>query len=157
MTTSDVSAASTGPTTDYGAVLTVKVHYDDLDMMALLHNARYSVILERALTDYWDQHGYSYVNGKLGHPDAFVAVAEYSIKYRLPVRGTGNVAVHLWVDSVGESSVVYGFEILSLDGSCVHARGSRTQVRLDPQTLRPTQWAADTVAIYDSLRRPTSS
>jgi acyl-CoA thioester hydrolase len=129
----------------------VRVYHDDLDLMGMLHNARYAIVLERALSTFWDRHGYGFNNGVVVHPDAFVAVAEYTIKYRKPVRGTGEVAVHLWVDHIGPTSVVYGFRIHAADSATVHADGKRVQVRLDPKSYRPCEWAPETVKLYQSL------
>jgi len=140
-------------TIEYGTLEPVRVYHDDLDSMGLLHNARYAVVLERALVDYWDRQGYTFTNGVLGHPDAFVAVAEYTIRYRAPKRGTGVINVHLWVDRYGESSVVYGFRMLSEDRATIYAEGSRVQIRLDPKTLRPTPWAEETCTLYTSLQQ----
>jgi len=92
----------------YGHVGTVPVHFDDLDAMGIVHNARYAVFLERALGMWWSAHGFTLVDGQPTNPDWFHAVAEYSISYRTPVRGTGEIGVHFWLDKMGESSAVYG-------------------------------------------------
>lgn len=145
------TAPESEQTVSHGHLEPVFVHFEDLDSMGMVHNTRYALLVERALTRYWDRHGYSYRDGRLGHPDASVGVAEFSIKYRLPIRGTGDVSVHLVVDRFGESSVVYAFKVLSPDNA-VHAEGTRVQIRLDPKTLRPVPWGEDTRAIYKSLQ-----
>ncbi|HEY3606950.1 MAG TPA: hypothetical protein VGL06_05590 [Pseudonocardiaceae bacterium] len=65
------------PTTESGHVEPIFVQFEDLDSMGLLHNARYAFVLERALTAFWDDRGYSFRNGVLGHADASVGVAEF--------------------------------------------------------------------------------
>jgi acyl-CoA thioester hydrolase len=70
----------------------------------------------------------------------------------VPVRGTGTVHFHFWVDKLGESSVVYGFRVLSTDGGTVHAEGHRVNVKLDPVTLRPSPWTAEARAVAESLQ-----
>lgn len=127
------------------------MHFDDLDSMGIVHNSRYAVMLERALTLFWEPLGYTYAHGVASHPDASVVVAEYSITYRIPVSGTGEVDLHFWVDRFGGTSVVYGFRVVSKDGATVHAEGRRVQIRFDPKTLRPTTWTDDTRAIYEKL------
>jgi acyl-CoA thioester hydrolase len=136
----------------YGYVEPTFVHFDDLDSMGMVHNARYAVMLERALTAFWEQHGYTFANGAPSHPDASVAVAEYSISYRTPVFGTGGILIHLWVERLGTTSVTYGFRALSADRATTHAEGRRVHIRLDRDTWRPTPWADDTRAIYESLQ-----
>ncbi|WP_433611302.1 acyl-CoA thioesterase [Dactylosporangium sp. CA-139114] len=131
-----------------GHVEPFTVHFDDLDPMGIVHNARYAVFLERALSRWWAERGVSFAGGRPSTPDAVHAVAEYSIAYRAPVRGTGEIGVHFWLESLGESSAVYRFRILSADGATVHAEGRRVNVKLDPGTLRPAPWteAARTAA-----------
>jgi len=141
------------PAVEYGHVEPVFVHFDDLDSFSMVHNTRYGVLLERTMTLYWDRLGYTYFNGKTGHPDAVVIVAEFSIRYRVPVMGTGNVAVHFWTEKIGDTSVVYGFRIISMDGETVHAEGNRVHIRFDPATKRPTTWLGETRAIYEKLLR----
>jgi len=139
------------PTLDSGFLAPTPVYYDDLDSMGLVHNARYALMVERALHAFWEPRGYAFANGTYTHPDAFVAVAEYQISYKMPVRGTGHIAVQLWIDQLGDSSAVYAFRIVSADGATVHAEGRRVHIRLDPKTLRPTPWAPETKAICESL------
>jgi acyl-CoA thioester hydrolase len=145
-----VSALSESATA--GHVEPIFVHFEDLDSMGMVHNTRYALLVERALTLFWDRHGYSYRDGKLGHVDASVGVVEFSISYKAPIRGTGEVQVQLIVDHVGDSSVVYAFRVLSADSATVHAEGKRVHIRLDPRTFRPTSWQEDTRAIYKTLQ-----
>ncbi len=121
-----------------GHVETVPVHFDDLDAMGLVHNARYALMLERALSAYWSRHGFSFADGVPTQPDVVHAVAEYSISYHAPIRGTGAVDVHFWIEELGRSRAVYRFRFVS--GDTVHAEGRRVNVKLDPRTLRPTPW-----------------
>lgn len=139
----------TAATVDYGHTEPQEVYFDDLDAMGLLHNARYAVLLERAMTTFWAEHGHGWSE----RPDLFVAVAEFAITYLVPVRGTGRVGVHFWIDRLGASSATYGFRVGSADGSVTHAQGHRVHIRLDPKTLRPTPWDADTRAVASSLLR----
>jgi acyl-CoA thioester hydrolase len=139
------------PSLEQGHVESIFVHVDDLDFIGLLHNARYAIMLERALTMYWDGLGYGFASGATRHPDTFINVAEYSIKYLRPIVGTGNIRVHFWVDHLGQSSVVYAFQVLLEKDSAVHAEGRRVHIKFDPETLRPAPWQAATRKIYESL------
>lgn len=138
----------TVPTVDYGHVEPVTIYYDDLDAMGIVHNGRYAVLLERSLTPYWAAHGQAVA------PDMFHAVREFAISYLAPIRSTGTVAVHFWIEQLGESSAAYGFRFLSADGRTVHAQGRRAIVRLDPATLRPTAWTDAARAVAKTLLRP---
>ncbi|MFD6611050.1 acyl-CoA thioesterase [Micromonospora chalcea] len=140
---------------EFGHVAHVPVHFDDLDAMGLLHNARYAVLLERALTPYWAERGVVFRGDVHAAPDVFHAVREFTITYQAPVTGVGTVAVHFWLEHFGTSSAQYAFEFRSVDGATVHARGTRSIVRLDPATLRPTAWTEVGRAIATTLLRPT--
>ncbi|MDY7083997.1 MAG: thioesterase family protein [Actinomycetota bacterium] len=124
----------------YGYAALAPVHFDDLDPMGMLHNARYAVLLERTIATWWAQHGVSFADGRPTTPDVFSAVREFAITYRAPMRGTGVIAVHFWVERVGGTSVDYRFRMTSPDGGTVYADGRRAAVRIDPATLRPAPW-----------------
>ncbi len=138
---------------EYGHVEHSTVHFDDLDAMGILHNARYAVLLERALTAYWSERGVAYRNGAATTPDVFHAVREFTITYRAPITGTGPVAVHFWLEHLGTSSAAYAFRFHSLDDATVYAEGTRAVVRLDPATLRPAPWTDTARAVAGTLLR----
>ena len=128
------------PLGDWGHAAPTPVHFDDLDAMGMVHNARYSVLVERAITTWWAERGVSFAGGRPSTPDIFNVVREFSITYHRPVLGTGEVVVHFWIERMGTTSADYRFRVLSRDGGTVHAEGRRLNVRVDPATLRPTPW-----------------
>ncbi|GAA0556680.1 hotdog domain-containing protein [Paractinoplanes ferrugineus] len=143
----------TATTVEYGHATRVPVHFDDLDALGVLHNARYAVLIERALTNWWSDRGVSFAGGAPTTPDAFNVVREYAITFHAPVRGTGDIAVHFWLDKLGSSSAAYSFRVTSVDGTLVHAEGRRVNVRLDPATMRPAPWTAEGRALAETLLR----
>jgi len=140
-------------TVEPGYVHHVEVHFDELDPMGVLHNARYALLFERALTAFWAGHGHTFANGRPTTPDSFNVVRHASITYHQPVRGVGEVAVHLWLAHLGESSGDYRFSLTSTDGTVTYAEGSRVVVKLDPQTLRPVPWSEPARAVAKTLLR----
>jgi acyl-CoA thioester hydrolase len=128
------------PPVPYGHAARMPVHFDDLDPLGMLHNARHAVLVERATMAWWGERGISFAGGRPSAPDAFSVVREFAITYREPVVGTGEIVVHFWIERVGGASVDYRFRVLSPDGGTVHAEGRRLLVRLDPDTLRPAPW-----------------
>lgn len=142
------------PTVDFGHVEPVVVHFDELDAMGILHNTRYALLVERALAPYWAARGHSFTDGRPSSPDLFHAVREFAIAFRAPIRGTGPVSVHFWLNHFGQTSAEYGFRIQSTDGRAVHAEGRRAIVRLDPATLRPTAWTEAARQVAVTLLRP---
>ena len=124
----------------------VDVHFDDLDLMGIVHNARYAVLVERAISAFWIKRGFPFDGSK-----ALLAVAEFTINYRVPITRVGPVGVEFWIDHLGTSSAVYGYRVVSDD--VVHADGKRVMIQIDPQTRRPAPWPADTRAVAEALTK----
>jgi acyl-CoA thioester hydrolase len=120
-----------------GVIEPVMVHFDDLDAMGVVHNGRYTLLLERALAAYWSRAGWAFDPSAPHFKDVFFVVREFAITYHTPIARVGEVHVQLWLDHLGSTSAVYGFRVLSEDETVLHAEGRRVQVRLDPATLRP--------------------
>ncbi|RSN03762.1 thioesterase [Nonomuraea sp. WAC 01424] len=111
--------------------------------MGLLHNSRYALLVERAISAYWAEQGWSFDPAVSRFKDLYLAVREFKITYNAPVMGAGEVLVDFWMDRMGRTSGVYGFRVLSRDRSIVYAEGYRVNVNLDPQTFRPTPFSAE--------------
>jgi acyl-CoA thioester hydrolase len=135
-----MTAAAAAPAVSYGDVVRMPVHFDDLDAMGVLHNARYAVLVERAVVLWWSERGVSFAGGRPTTPDAFNVVREYSITFHRPVRGTGDIDVHFWVERLGVTSADYRFRVTSTDRATVFAEGRRVNIRVDPATMRPAPW-----------------
>jgi acyl-CoA thioester hydrolase len=118
------------------------VYFDDLDPFHILHNARYLLLFERTLGAFWAHVGFGGFQDDAG-PDRYHFVRANAIEYLAPVRGTGRVRVRVWVEKLGTTSLVFGFVMMPLDEDREHARGTRTIVRVDPETQRPVPWSAD--------------
>lgn len=115
------------------------VYFDDLDPFHILHNARYILLFERTLGSFWHALGFGGLQDQQ-HADRFHLVRANHITYERPVRGTGQVRVRVWIDSIGRSSLTFGFRLMPLDVDVDCARGSRTVVRVHPETMLPTPW-----------------
>ena len=139
---------------EYGHTTYVPVHFDDLDALGVLHNARYAVFVERAMISWWAERGVSFAGGRPTTPDAFNVVREYAITFHVPVRGTGEIAVHFWLENLGNSSADYRFRFTSLDHQIVYAEGRRVNIHLDPATMRPSPWSAEGRRLASQLMRP---
>ncbi|MEU3507131.1 thioesterase family protein [Streptomyces longwoodensis] len=146
--------APTAPALSYGRLIPVTVHFDDLDALGLLHNARYPLLVERAWTELWQQHGVRFEGDWAAAGDACNAVKELRVTYEAPVTRPGTYAVHLWLDRLGTTGLTYGFRLCSADGATTYARGTRVLVRLDPHTLRPAPWSDTLRSAGRELLRP---
>ncbi|MPY35453.1 acyl-CoA thioesterase [Streptomyces adustus] len=146
--------APTAPVLSYGRLVPVTVHFDDLDALGLLHNARYPLMVERAWSELWQEHGIRFDGDWEAAGDACNAVRELRISYDVPVTRTGTYAVHLWLERLGNTGLTYGFRFCSADGAVTYAQGTRVLVRLDAATLRPAPWSERFRAAGRELLRP---
>jgi len=119
----------------YGTIEHPVVFYDDLDSMGMVYASHYFTLVDRASADFWAKHGIL-----PSHPDAIHVLREQSISYHAPIRETGALRVRLWIEHIGRTSCVYGFEIRSGNGRVRHAEGKRTTVRVSLATGRPAPW-----------------
>ena len=143
------------PSTDVGVLIPVDVHFDDLDPMGMLHNSRYQVWVERAWGEFGRGQGLGGASGF--EDDGFHVVKAFTITYDVPVMGIGQCAVHLWMEHVGNASATIGYRVCSDEGRTTHAHGTRTFVRLDSTTLRPTPWSDRARAVSRTIGLPKSS
>ena len=121
----------------------IMIHFEDLDAMGIVHSGRYVNVFERALAAYWDRAGWSYDSSNPRFTEMLFVVREFAITYHVPISRAGTVHVQLWLERLGTTSLVYGFQVLSEDETVVHAEGRRVQVWLDPATLRSTPISSD--------------
>ena len=135
----------------------VQVHFDDLDAMGLLHNSRYALLVERAISAYWQRLGWAPDPAGSAFKDIFLAVREFKVTYHLPIAGPGEPLVHFWIERMGRTSGVYGFRVLSADRAVVHAEGYRVNVNLDPATLRPAPFSDELRTAAEPLLRRTAA
>jgi acyl-CoA thioester hydrolase len=126
------------------------VWFDELDMLGVLHNARYAIHVERAMTAWY--HSLTGVDPS----DGYNVVKHYEIEFLRPfTRERGELVVEVWLERLGNTSAVYAFRCVSAaqDGSepgagsavgdrteIEHARGTRTIVKVIPGELRPAPW-----------------
>ncbi len=118
------------------------IYFDDLDPFAILHNARYLLYFERALGAFWMSIGWGAFQAS-DRPEQFHLVRHNEVEYLSPVRGVGEVRVRVWVEKIGTSSLTFGFRMMPLDQDVDHARGRRTVVHVDKDTLERRPWAEE--------------
>jgi acyl-CoA thioester hydrolase len=74
-----------------------------------------------------------------------------SLTYHAPISRTGFVHVRMWIERIGNTSVTYGFQVLSEDETVLHAEGSRVLISVDTATARPAPIPADERAEVEPL------
>src|SRR5437764_15005810 len=85
------------------------VHFDELDPMQMLHNARFAAHIERAVTAWYSANGGKWELNPEDNPDQFHVVRDLHIEFLNPVRGTGTMRIELWVEHIGNTSCEYRF------------------------------------------------
>ena len=124
----------------------LQVRFRDLDAMGHVNNAVYATYLEQARVDY-----YADVLG-VGLDDIDTVLVNLEIDYRHEVTlDDGTVTVEMGVRSIGESSVVVGYELRA--GDRVAATAETTQVYVDPEAGTARPLPEDWVEKMESLRR----
>jgi acyl-CoA thioester hydrolase len=116
------------------------VHFDELDPMMMLHNARFAAHVERAVSAWYTEAGGRYTRDPRDNPDQFHVVRDLRVEFLNPVVGPGQMRIDLWVERLGTTSCVYGFLCCTPDGKTPYARGARTIVKIDPSSYRPQPW-----------------
>ena len=114
------------------------IYFDDLDSYKILHNARYLLLFERTLGSFWEHLN---LGGLQVERDLFHLVRANHIEYLRAVRGTGKVRVRVWVERLGTTSLTFGFRMMPMTSDVDCAVGSRTVVRVDPETYEPSPWS----------------
>jgi acyl-CoA thioester hydrolase len=135
----------------HGVVVSVPVYVDDLDGYGMLHHARYAVLLDHALTDFWIGAGW-----RPGPGMPVPAVSSLTLDYHAPIRRPGPVDVRMWVVEAGRTSALYHFEVwtTSREREVLHAEARRRVVNLDPVTMRPTPFPEDQWRMAQPLLAP---
>ena len=83
-----------------GVVVRKRIYLEDLDGFGVVHHARYAVLLDNAVLDFWLDAGWT--------PDTTThlqVIRELSLTYHQPIAGMGDVDVHFWVERAGRTSV----------------------------------------------------
>ena len=119
------------------------VYFDDLDVFGVLHNARYALLLERTIGDFWKRMGWGGLAELERNPDQFHLVRVNHLEYIKAVSGVDEVRVRVWVEKLGTTSLTFGFTILPVDEDTVCAKGHRVLVCVDPARREPKPWSED--------------
>ncbi len=106
------------------------VRWDDLDAMSHVNNAKYLTLAQEARFE-WSF--YSHVSKGEIPGILELVVARVEIDFSAPIlQGGFFVDVELWVESIGNSSFVMGYEIKS--GDKIYARIKSVQVGIDKES-----------------------
>ena len=110
----------------------VSLRWSDLDAFNHVNNSRYLTFLEQARIEWFETLGEPWMDD---HSAPVVASA--TLNFKRPIAYPAQVAVELFTDKLGTSSVVIGHRIVAADGT-VHCDGQVVAVWVDRQTGKPT-------------------
>ena len=121
--------------------VTHSVYFDDLDAFQILHNARYLLLIERTIGDFWRKMGWGGPLSSRKHPDQHHLVRVNHFEYHRAVQDVERVRVRVWVERLGRTSLTFGFRVLPIDMDTPYATGHRVLVRVDHEQRRPVPWS----------------
>lgn len=130
----------------------VRIWFDELDALGVLHHSRFVYHLERAQKAMFAAVMGADTLDPAVAPDVYVLVRNLSLDYLAPVRGEASLVIRLRVLRVRAGGLTVGFEFRSADGATVHCRGERTVCRMDADTHRPALWTDGFRARYEAWR-----
>ena len=109
------------------------VRWDDIDAFGHVNNAKYLTYIQEARF----QWSFYEVQSTGEQPTLLeMVVARNEIDYLVPIYNGGLFyTVNLWVESVGNSSLVLGYEVVGEDGT-VHAKVKSVQVAVSMETKK---------------------
>jgi acyl-CoA thioester hydrolase len=116
------------------------IYFDDLDPTRRVHNARYGVLMERAVQGFLRSTGRRWQDESEVKPDVHQVVREIHIQFHAPIRGADDLRIDVGVAKLSRSGCVYTFRFLSEDGSVLYAEGRRSVVKIDPESGKPLPW-----------------
>jgi acyl-CoA thioester hydrolase len=109
------------------------VRWDDIDAFGHVNNAKYLTYIQEARFQ-WSFYQYASKSEKPTLVEMVVAKAE--IDYLVPIYEGGRFYdVNLWVESIGNSSFVMGYEVVG-DNGVVHAKVKSVQVAVSMETKK---------------------
>ena len=107
------------------------VRWSDLDAFNHVNNARYLTFLEQARIEWFETIGEDWVT------DAYAPVLVSSLlNYKRPIEYPASIAVELFIERLGNTSVTIGHRILADDGT-LHADGHVVAVWIARSSGRP--------------------
>jgi len=109
----------------------VSLRWSDLDAFNHVNNSRYLTFLEQARIEWFET-----LDGPWMDDHSAPVVASATLNFKRPIAYPAQVAVELFTDKLGTSSVVIGHRIVAADGT-VHCDGQVVAVWVDRQTGKP--------------------
>lgn len=104
----------------------------DLDAFNHVNNSNFLTYLEEARIQWFASLGREWLSDSM-----MPLLAAAQVNYRAPIPYPSEIAICLYADRVGSTSVTVGHRIQSLDGNTLYSDGSVVLVWIDPKVGRP--------------------
>ena len=110
----------------------LRVRYAETDQMGVVYHSNHFIWFEVGRVELLRQMGFSYRDME-SKDNRFIAVAEATCRYRVPVRYDEEVMVRTRLKSARDSVVHFGYELLRLSDGTLLAEGETTHIVTDSQ------------------------
>ena len=109
----------------------IALRWSDLDALNHVNNARYLTFLEQARIEWFDTVDEPWMTDEMGP-----VVATATLNFRRPIEYPASIAVELFTERLGTTSVTIGHRIVAADGT-VHCDGHVVAVWIDRRSGKP--------------------
>ena len=108
----------------------LRVRYAETDQMGVVYHSNHLIWFEVGRVELMREMGFSYRDMER-EDGRFIAVAEVQCRYRAPVYYDEEIVVRTRLKTVRESVVVFGYELVRVDGRTLLAEGETTHIVTD--------------------------
>lgn len=116
-------------------------NFDELDPLNMLHNSRYSYIIERATYLFFNAVSVIEKFDIVEFPDLHHVVRQINLTYIKPIFGVISFFVKVRPIKLREAACIYEVSFVSEDKNVVYCKGERTIVKVNPLTFQPAGWS----------------
>lgn len=122
---------------------TLRVRFAETDLQGIVFNGNYLTYYDVAWTEYLRAIGVEYKD--LIEIGADTVLARTTMEFKAPARFDDVLEIHTRISSIGNTSLVFDFEIYRESEDELIGSASSLYVCIDPKTLRP-------IRVPDELR-----
>ena len=123
----------------------IALRWSDLDAFNHVNNARYLTFLEQARIEWFETVGEPWMTDDIGP-----VVATATLNFKRPVEYPASIAVELFTEKLGNTSVTIGHRIVAADGT-VHCDGHVVAVWVNRHSGKPVPLPAAVRRASESL------
>jgi acyl-CoA thioester hydrolase len=123
--------------TDFKFKHKLRVRFAETDIQGIVFNANYLTYYDVAWTEYFREVGFVYTD--LLEMNADTVLARSTVEFRSPAKFDDVLEVHTRVSHIGNTSLVFDFEIYQEGQDRLISSASSLYVCIDPRTMKKTR------------------